>query len=88
MKGFLNASVLIGKDIVVTNVGIENGKIVAIGSDIEISQPFEIPNSAIVLPGFIDNTFTAQGVAMLWIKMFRLSLLFQSRLQWKERLRF
>lgn len=61
MKGFLNASVLIGKDIIVTNVGIENGKIVAIGSDIEISQPFEIPNSAIVLPGFIDQHVHGAG---------------------------
>ena len=61
MKGFLNASVLIEKDIVVTNVGIENGKIVAIGSDIEISQPFEIPSSAIVLPGFIDQHVHGAG---------------------------
>ncbi len=61
MKGFLNASVLIGNDIVVTNVGIENGKIVAIGSDIEISQPFEIPSSAIVLPGFIDQHVHGAG---------------------------
>lgn len=56
MKGFKNVNAYIyGKGIVKTNIAIENGKIVAIGSDVEILQPFNVGSDQIVVPGFIDQ---------------------------------
>lgn len=56
MKGFKNVNAYIyGKGIVKTNIAIENGKIVAIGSDVEILQPFNVCSDQIVVPGFIDQ---------------------------------
>lgn len=56
MKGFKNAEIYVeGKGIVRTNLAVENGKIVAIGDYVKVSEPFEIDEGAIVFPGFIDQ---------------------------------
>ncbi len=56
MKGFKNAKVYVeGLGLVETSVAIESGKIVAIGDDVEVLEPFEVKKGAIVVPGFIDE---------------------------------
>lgn len=55
MKGFKNASIYVyGKGIEKTSLTVENGKISAIGN-CEPSEYYEIPDDAIVVPGFIDE---------------------------------
>ncbi len=56
MKGFRNCKVYVeGLGIQETSVAIENGKIIAIGKDVVIDEPFEVERGAIVAPGFIDE---------------------------------
>ncbi len=56
MKGFKNAKTYVeGVGFIVTNVAVENGKIVAIGDNVEITQPFPYTEGQIVVPGFIDQ---------------------------------
>ena len=57
MKGFKNASVYVeGKGIVTTNVGFEDGIITYIGNDqSKITQPVEIGQGQVIVPGFIDQ---------------------------------
>ncbi|MBR5388708.1 MAG: N-acetylglucosamine-6-phosphate deacetylase, partial [Clostridia bacterium] len=56
MKGFKNAKVYVdGEGIKYADVAIENGKIVNIGTGLDISEPFEIPQNAVVCPAFIDE---------------------------------
>lgn len=56
MKGFKNAKVYIeGEGIKYADVLIDNGKIVKIGSDLDVSEPFSVPENAVVCPAFIDE---------------------------------
>lgn len=57
MKGFKNASVYVeGKGIITTNVAFENGIITYIGDDqSKITQPVEIGQGQVIVPGFIDQ---------------------------------
>ncbi len=56
MKGFVNAKTYVdGIGFIVTNVAVENGKIVAIGKDVKITEPFPYADGQIVVPGFIDQ---------------------------------
>ncbi len=55
MKGFKNANVYVeGKGIVRSDLAFENGKITAIGN-LDLDEIIEVPHSAVVLPGFIDQ---------------------------------
>lgn len=55
MKGFKNALVYVENlGVIKTNLAIENGLISKIG-DVEIDSPIDIPEGAIVVPGFIDE---------------------------------
>lgn len=54
MKGFKDSKIYIeGKGIVKTSLSIENGKIVSIGE--EVNDYYELPDDAIIVPGFIDE---------------------------------
>lgn len=54
MKGFKNAQIYVyGKGVVKTSLTIKNGCIESIGT--EPSEYFDIPEEAIVVPGFIDE---------------------------------
>lgn len=56
MKGFINKKVYVyGQGIIRANVGIENGKIAYIGNDNVITEEIKIKESAVILPGFIDE---------------------------------
>ena len=68
MKGFLNAVCYVeGKGLIKTNVGIENGKIVYIGDDeSKITEALPYEHGNVVVPGFIDELFTAQVAQTLW----------------------
>ncbi|MCL2212247.1 MAG: N-acetylglucosamine-6-phosphate deacetylase [Oscillospiraceae bacterium] len=56
MKGYKNTQIYIqGRGIVRTSIGIENGRIAAIGDDIAIEEVATLPQDAVVLPGFIDQ---------------------------------
>ncbi len=56
MKGFKNAKVYVdGEGVKYADIAIENGKIVNIGTGLNISEPFEIPQNAVVCPAFIDE---------------------------------
>lgn len=57
MKGFKNACAYVeGQGIVLTNIGIENGKIAYIGQDdSKITDVIPVENGQIVVPGFIDE---------------------------------
>lgn len=63
MKGFLGVKAyLLGKGIVTTDIGIENGKIAFIGKDDgKITQPLPYDNNQVVLPGFIDQHIHGAG---------------------------
>lgn len=63
MKGFKNVKAYIeGQGIILTNIAIENGKISYIGSDSDkITQVIDVPNDAVVLPGFIDQHVHGAG---------------------------
>lgn len=64
MKGFKNVKAyILGKGIVTTNIGIENGKISYIGNDDIISEPYDISGDTVVLPGFIDQHIHGAGGA-------------------------
>lgn len=55
MKGFKNANIYVeGKGIIKCDLLIENDKIAKLGQ-CNIDQPFNIPDDAYVLPGFIDE---------------------------------
>ena len=57
MKGFKNVCAYVeGQGIVLTNIGIENGKIAYIGQDdSKITDVIPVENGQIVVPGFIDE---------------------------------
>lgn len=63
MKGFLNANVYVeNQGIIKINLAFENGKIVYIGDDKSlITEPIEISEDQIVLPGFIDEHIHGAG---------------------------
>lgn len=56
MKGFKNVKAYVkAKGIITTDIGIENGKISAIGTDIGITESLPYSEGQVVLPGFIDE---------------------------------
>lgn len=56
MLGFKNVNVYVeGKGIIKTSIGVENGKIVAIGDNLDLEEYAKLPNDALVAPGFIDQ---------------------------------
>ncbi len=63
MKGFINANAYIyGKGIVVTNIGVENGKIAYIGDDAsKITEPLPYEKNQVVVAGFIDQHVHGAG---------------------------
>lgn len=62
MKGFKNVKAyILGKGIVTTNIGIENGKIAYIGCEDLISDPILLSGDVVVLPGFIDEHIHGAG---------------------------
>lgn len=64
MKGFKNVKAyILGKGIVTTNIGIENGKIAYIGCEDLISDPILLSGDVVVLPGFIDEHIHGAGGA-------------------------
>ncbi len=64
MKGFKNVNVYVeGKGIVKTSLTINNGKIYQIANDLVVDQPFDLPEDAVVLPGFIDQHIHGSATA-------------------------
>ena len=56
MKGYKNTQIYVeGRGIVRTNIGIDGGRIAAIGDDIAVDPIATLPENAVVLPGFIDQ---------------------------------
>ncbi len=56
MKGFKNVLAYVyKKGLVKTDIAIENGKIVAIGEGLDITEPFSVAKNHVVVPGFIDR---------------------------------
>lgn len=56
MQGFKKVKAYIyGKGIVTTDVAIDNGKIVQIGENLDITNPFPFEDGQVLLPGFIDQ---------------------------------
>ena len=57
MKGFINANIYVeSKGIIKTNLAIDGDKIAYIGDDKSlITEVIDLPDGAIVLPGFIDQ---------------------------------
>ena len=56
MKGFKNVKAYVkAKGIITTDIGIENGKISAIGTNIGITESLPYSAGQVVLPGFIDE---------------------------------
>lgn len=57
MKGFINANIYVeNKGVIKTNLAIDGDKISYIGDDTsKITEPFTLPENAIVVPGFIDQ---------------------------------
>ena len=65
MLGFKNAKAyILGKGVITTNIGIENGKISYIGEDASlISEPLPYTEDQVILPGFIDEHIHGAGGA-------------------------
>ena len=64
MKGFKNANVYVeDKGIVKTSVCIKDGKIEAIGENCVVDEWYELPEDAVVLPGFIDEHIHGSATA-------------------------
>ena len=56
MKGFKNVRAYIeGKGIITTDIAVENGIIVEIGSNLDITEVFPYQEGQVVIPGFIDQ---------------------------------
>ncbi len=56
MKGFKKVRAYIeGKGIITTDIAVENGVIVEIGENLDITEPFYYQQNQVVLPGFIDQ---------------------------------
>lgn len=56
MKGFKNVKAYVtGKGIISTDIAIENGKIVAIADNLDITESLPFEKGQVVLPGFIDQ---------------------------------
>ena len=56
MKGFKNVKAYVkAKGIITTDIGIENGKISAIGTNLGITETLPYSAGQVVLPGFIDE---------------------------------
>lgn len=56
MKGFKNVKAYVkAKGIITTDIGVENGKISAIGTNIGITESLPYSEGQVVLPGFIDE---------------------------------
>ncbi len=65
MQGFKNALIYVeGKNIIKTNLAIENGKIAYIGDDASlITNPYPYVEGQIIVPGFIDQHIHGAGGA-------------------------
>ncbi len=65
MKGFKNVKAYVeGQGVILTCIGIENGKIAYIGNDSDkITDAICVPTDAVVLPGFIDQHVHGAGGA-------------------------
>jgi len=65
MLGFKNAKAyILGKGVITTNIGIENGKISYIGEDASlITEPLPYTEDQVILPGFIDEHIHGAGGA-------------------------
>lgn len=56
MRGLKNVKVYVeGQGVIETSIGFENGRIAAIGSDLELEELVKLPADAVVVPGFIDQ---------------------------------
>ena len=56
MQGFKKVKAYIyGKGIITTDVAVENGKIVQVGENLNITNPFPFEDGQVLLPGFIDQ---------------------------------
>lgn len=56
MKGFKNVNIYVENEgIIKTSLAVEEGKIKAIGNDIDVEEYYEVKNNWIVVPGFIDQ---------------------------------
>lgn len=56
MKGFKSVKAYIkDKGVIKTDIAVENGVIIAIGNDLDITEPFPYREGQIVVPGFIDE---------------------------------
>ena len=56
MLGFKNVKAYIyGKGIITADVAIKDGKIIQIGENLDITEPFPFENGQVLLPGFIDQ---------------------------------
>ena len=63
MKGFKNVNIYVeNKGIINTSLGFENGKISFIGEG-DISEVIDLPENAVVLPGFIDQHIHGSATA-------------------------
>ncbi len=64
MKGFKNVEIYVeGKGIIKTSLGFENGTISFIDDSLEITDPIDLPENAVVLPGFIDQHIHGSATA-------------------------
>lgn len=64
MKGFKNACVYVdGQGLVKTSISIENGKIAKIDENLQLTNWYDLPDDAIVLPGFIDEHIHGSATA-------------------------
>lgn len=83
MKGFKNANVYAyGKGVVNTSLTVENGKIASLGT--EPAEFYDIPEGAVVVPGFIDEHIHGRRAPMRWTVLFRHSKQLLALLQAKE----
>lgn len=63
MKGFKNVNIYVENEgIINTSLGFENGKVSFIGEG-ELSEIIELPENAVVLPGFIDQHIHGSATA-------------------------
>lgn len=64
MKGFTNTDIYVdGVGIIKTSLAIDNGKIYSIGDNLQLDEIIDLPNDAVVLPGFIDQHIHGAGSA-------------------------
>ena len=62
MKGFKNVrAYILGKGIITTDIAVENGRIVEVGENLDITQPFDYQQGQVVVAGFIDEHIHGAG---------------------------